>query len=283
MVTVPLTTVALNPAARCSSRLPPAGRSNTILGTSGPTEPGSKTLMSAAIPSRSRPRSVNPHARAGSQGDHADRRSIADISAERGLDPVDTLIDVVVPERLPLSVVFPSLVPSLGVSDESWPARAKVWKDDRVVLGGSDAGAHVDLMCHANYTTVVLGDLVRERELFSIEEAVHLLSDVPARLYGLTGRGRVAEGWHADLVVLDPRLVASEPAQARYDMPAGACRIYAGSRGVAHVLVAGRAVVTAGTLTGVLPGTLLRSGTDTETVTVPGGPQRRIELKEGDR
>ena len=73
------------------------------------------------------------------------------------------LIDVVLPERLPLTIVFPSLVPSLGRTDEGWAARAKVWHDDRVVLGGSDAGAHLDLMCHANYPTVVLGEVVRER------------------------------------------------------------------------------------------------------------------------
>ena len=79
--------------------------------------------------------------------------------------------------------------------------RASVWRDPRVMLGGSDAGAHLDLMCHANYPTVVLGEAVRERELLSLEEAVALMTSRPARHYGLTGRGRVAEGSRADLVV----------------------------------------------------------------------------------
>src|SRR5207302_3781974 len=65
MVTSPLTTVALKPTDRCDRRFPPAGRSFTILGTAGPTTPGSNTLRSATMPSRSRPRSENPHARAG--------------------------------------------------------------------------------------------------------------------------------------------------------------------------------------------------------------------------
>jgi N-acyl-D-aspartate/D-glutamate deacylase len=207
-------------------------------------------------------------------------RSIAQVASERRVEPIEVLIDTVVAEGRPVSVVFPSLVPTLGVSEESWQVRAKVWKDERVVLGGSDAGAHVDLMCHANYTTVVLGDLVRERQLFGLEEAVRLLTDVPARLYGLRGRGRLAEGWHADLVVFDPGRVGSEPARPRFDMPAGACRVYAGSRGVDHVVVAGEEVVTAGAFTGALPGTLLRSGTDTQTVTVPAGRRHRIESEE---
>ena len=68
--------------------------------------------------------------------------------------------------------MLPSLTPSLGRTDEGWAARVEVWKDPRVMLGGSDAGAHLDLMCHANYPTVVLGEVVRDRGLLSLEEAV---------------------------------------------------------------------------------------------------------------
>jgi N-acyl-D-aspartate/D-glutamate deacylase len=197
-------------------------------------------------------------------------RTIASITEELGADPVDVLIDVVLPDRLPLTMVLPSLWPSLGSSDEGWVARAKVWADDRVVLGGSDAGAHLDLMCHANYTTVVLGEAVRDRGVISLSEAVRQMTDVPARLYGLVSRGQVAEGWIADLVVFDPVTVGSEPARARHDLPAGGYRLFAESTGVDHVFVGGTEVVRHGVLTGALGGTLLRSGRDTETVTVPG-------------
>jgi N-acyl-D-aspartate/D-glutamate deacylase len=198
-------------------------------------------------------------------------QTVTQVAAARGVDPIDVMLDVVLAENLPVSVAFPSLTPSLGASDESWQVRAAVWRDDRVVLGGSDAGAHLDLMCHANYTTEVLSNAVRERRLFTLEEGVRELTDAPARLYGLRHRGRVAEGWIADLVVFDPDTVGSEPARARYDMPGGACRLYAASRGIAHVFVNGREVVRDDEMTGDLAGTVLRSGRDTETVTVPGG------------
>ena len=195
-------------------------------------------------------------------------RSLAEIAAARGTDVIDVLIDVVLPDGLTLYTVFPSLTPSLGRSDEGWRVRVGVWRDPRVMLGGSDAGAHLDLMCHANYPTVVLGEVVRERGLLGLEEAVSMMTERPARHYGLRERGRIAEGWHADLVVFDPATVASRPAELRRDLPGGGERLYATAAGVAHVLVNGVPVAADGALTGALPGTVLRSGRDTETVTL---------------
>jgi N-acyl-D-aspartate/D-glutamate deacylase len=191
---------------------------------------------------------------------------LGEIAAERGTDVVDVLLDVVLADGLTLFLVLPSLTPSLGRSDEGWAARVAVWRDARVMLGGSDAGAHLDLMCHANYPTVVLGDVVRERGLLTVEEAVAMMTDRPARHYGLRHRGRVAEGWHADLVVFDPSRVGSLPVTVESDLPGGGERLVAGSTGIGHVFVAGREVVTDGGVTSERPGRVLRSGLDTDTV-----------------
>ena len=195
-------------------------------------------------------------------------RALGSIADERGTDVIDVLLDVVLPHDLTLYEVLPSLTPSLGRSDEGWAARVAVWKDPRVLLGGSDAGAHLDLMCHANYPTRVLGEVVRERGLLTVEEAVSMMTDRPARHYGLRHRGRLEEGWHADLVVFDPDRVDSEPARLVADMPGGGERLVAGSVGVAHVVVAGTEVVTDGVATVARPGRVLRSGDDTETVSL---------------
>ena len=67
----------------------------------------------------------------------------------------------------------------------------------------------------------MLDKAVRRHQLLSLEEAVHLLTDVQAQLYGLRERGRVAEGWYADLVVIDPATVASEEVAMRFDLRRG--------------------------------------------------------------
>ncbi|HEX7443278.1 MAG TPA: amidohydrolase family protein, partial [Acidimicrobiales bacterium] len=193
-------------------------------------------------------------------------RSLGSIATERGTDVIDVLIDVVLPDDLTLYVVLPSLTPSLGQSDAGWAARVAIWKDPRVLLGGSDAGAHLDLMCHANYPTRVLGEVVRRRGLLTVEEAVAMMTDRPARHYGLTDRGRIEVGGHADLVVFDPDTVDSEPARLVADMPGGGERLVADSTGVDLVLVAGVEVVADGRTTGARPGRVLRSGADTGTV-----------------
>ena len=168
-------------------------------------------------------------------------------------------------------MVFPSLVPSLGRSDEGWRVRGDVWRDDRTVLGGSDAGAHADLMCHANYTTMLLGESVRDRALLTLEDAVRQLTDVPARLYGLRDRGRIAEGGSPISSCSTRRASGAARRRCRHDLPGGGERLYAEAQGIEHVLVNGREIVGGGRLTGDLAGTLLRSGRDTDTVTVPGG------------
>jgi N-acyl-D-aspartate/D-glutamate deacylase len=195
-------------------------------------------------------------------------RSLGEIAAERGTDVIEVLLDVVLLDGLTLYVVLPSLTPSLGRTDEGWAARVEIWKDRRVMLGGSDAGAHLDLMCHANYPTVVLGEVVRRRQLLTLEEAIEMMTDRPARHYGLRHRGRVTEGWHADLVVFDPSSVASLPVELLHDLPGGGDRLTAGSRGVDHVLVAGTEVVAGGAVTDQRPGRVLRSGRDADTVSL---------------
>jgi N-acyl-D-aspartate/D-glutamate deacylase len=189
-------------------------------------------------------------------------RRVGDIAAERGQVPFDALLDVVLADEL-RTVLLPPLA---GNDDASWELRRDIWRDERAVVGASDAGAHLDMLSTFSYSTAMLR-ACRERGLMPLEEAVHLLTDRQARLYGIKGRGRVAEGGCADLVLFDEDRVAPAPVVWRNDLPAGAGRLYAGAEGIDRVLVNGVEIVRSGELTGERPGTLLRSGRDTETVT----------------
>jgi N-acyl-D-aspartate/D-glutamate deacylase len=194
-------------------------------------------------------------------------RKLGAIAKEQGKAPFDALLDLALSEDLRTS--FSPFIP--GDDEASWQLRAKVWRDPRTVIGASDAGAHLDMIDTFAFTSQVLGTGVRERGLISLEEGVRQLTDVPARLYGIRERGRLEVGWHADVVVFDADEVGLGATYTKFDLPAGAGRLYADANGVEHVLVAGVEIVRDGEDTGQRPGTILRSGKHTDTVTVPGG------------
>ena len=147
--------------------------------------------------------------------------------------------------------------------------RAQIWDDPRCMIGGSDAGAHLDRMCGSNYPTVFLGDCIRGRKLATMEQAIHYMTDVPARFFGLKDRGRIEEGWHADLVLFDPETIDAGPITMVSDLPGNTDRLYSESIGVKRVWVNGQTIVDGADTTGALPGKILRSGVDTETVPIP--------------
>ena len=82
------------------------------------------------------------------------------------------------------------------------------------MIGGSDAGAHLDRMAGACYPTSWIDDCLRGRQLTTVENAVQHLTEAPARLFGLRGRGRIAEGCFADIVLFDPDTVRGSGAGA---------------------------------------------------------------------
>ncbi|MDX6284649.1 MAG: hypothetical protein QOG53_134 [Frankiales bacterium] len=189
-------------------------------------------------------------------------RVVGEIAEERGVDPFTALADIAIKDELK-TVLWPMQDDN---DAETWNLRRDVWEDERVMLGGSDAGAHLDRMCGAPYTTRFLGDMIRGRKLLPLERAVSMITDVPARLFGLRERGRLEEGFHADICVFDPEQIGSEDATLVPDLPGGAARLTAGSHGIVRVLVNGVETVIDGKSTDATPGTIIKSGRDTYTV-----------------
>ncbi|MFD9907797.1 amidohydrolase family protein [Streptomyces sp. NPDC059063] len=189
-------------------------------------------------------------------------RVVGDIAAERGQDPFSCLVGICADDRL-RTVLWP--MPTDNDPD-SWALRAETWRHEDVLLGGSDAGAHLDRMCGAPYTTRFLGDCLRGRGLVGVEQAVKMLTDDPARLFGLRERGRIAEGYHADLVLFDPATIDAGKATLVHDLPGDSPRLDSKAIGVRAVWVNGTEAIRDDVVTGAVPGRVLRSGRDTRTV-----------------
>ncbi|WP_329218273.1 D-aminoacylase [Streptomyces sp. NBC_01485] len=189
-------------------------------------------------------------------------RVVRDIAAERGLDPFSCLVEICAADEL-RTVLWP--MPTDNDPD-SWALRAETWSHEDVLLGGSDAGAHLDRMCGAPYTTRFLGDCLRGRRLVGLEQAVKMLTDDPARLFGLRERGRIQEGFHADLVLFDPERIDAGKATLVRDLPGDSPRLDSKAIGVRAVFVNGVSAIRDDVVTGAVPGRVLRSGRDTRTV-----------------
>ncbi|WP_189594111.1 N-acyl-D-amino-acid deacylase family protein [Streptomyces massasporeus] len=189
-------------------------------------------------------------------------RVVNDIAEERGQEPFACLVEICANDGL-RTVLWPMPTDN---DPASWALRAQTWSHEDVLLGGSDAGAHLDRMCGAPYTTRFLGDCLRGRKLVGLEQAVKMLTDDPARLFGLRERGQVREGWHADLVLLDPERIDAGPATLVHDLPGDSPRLDSRALGVRAVWVNGVEAIRDDVVTGSVPGRVLRSGRDTETV-----------------
>ncbi|MFE6092050.1 amidohydrolase family protein [Streptomyces massasporeus] len=189
-------------------------------------------------------------------------RVVNDIAEERGQEPFACLVEICANDAL-RTVLWPMPTDN---DPASWALRAETWQHEDVLLGGSDAGAHLDRMCGAPYTTRFLGDCLRGRKLVGLEQAVKMLTDDPARLFGLRERGRIREGWHADLVLLDPERIDAGPATLVHDLPGDSPRLDSRALGVRAVWVSGVEAIRDDVVTGAVPGRVLRSGRDTETV-----------------
>jgi N-acyl-D-aspartate/D-glutamate deacylase len=191
-------------------------------------------------------------------------RSVHEIALERGSSDFDTLVNIVLEDDLK-TILWPKPTDD---DDASWDMRVKAWEHEYTMLGGSDAGAHLDIMCGSNYGTLFIADCLRGRKLVSVERAVQMLAAEPANLFGLTDRGMIKKGAHADIIVFEPENIGSEDVFLRNDLPGNSSRMFAFSKGVSRVLVNGVTVVVDGEQTGALPGTFLRPGQDTKTVSI---------------
>jgi N-acyl-D-aspartate/D-glutamate deacylase len=166
-------------------------------------------------------------------------RSIAEVAAERGAEPLTTMIDIAGDD---LSARFGSVL-----ANNDPDQIEQLLQQDGLLIGLSDAGAHVSQLCDACLPTDLLGNWVREKEVLSLERAVNKLTGEPAGVFGFDDRGELAPGKVADVTVFDPATVAPGKLRRVQDFPADGERLVADDpHGMTHVLVNGTPIRTDG-------------------------------------
>ncbi len=184
-------------------------------------------------------------------------RLLTELATERNVSSFDVLCD------LAASDIKMGFVRDPGNDDDDvWDLRMASWRDERVLIGASDAGAHVDIITTFDYPVALLAQ-ARDRGAMDVPDAVRLLTAVPASLYGLTDVGRIADGCRADLVLFDPEAVAPGPTTWRNDLPGGAGRLYSAPEGIHRVFVNGVETVTGQATTEARPGRVIRRASET--------------------
>jgi len=181
----------------------------------------------------------------------ADGRSLAQLAPGRNSDPLDVMCDVALDDDLATRF-------RVVVANDDAESLARLLRDDRTLLGLSDAGAHASQLCDAVFSTYLLEHWVRETGTLSLEKAVWRITGHPAAVFGIPGRGRVAAGYFADLVAFDPAAVGVDRMERVWDLPAGADRLIARSHGLHHVWVNGEPVTDDSA--SPRPGRLIRDG-----------------------
>ncbi|HAM00896.1 MAG TPA: amidohydrolase [Acidimicrobiaceae bacterium] len=182
-------------------------------------------------------------------------RTIAEIAAEHGVEPADAMLDLALDENL--GTVFRYVNKS-----RSWEeAVAAGQRHPAMIIGVSDGGAHLDRDDGSDWSTAFLAFWVRDRKLWSLEEGIRQMTQVPAALLGFEGRGMLLPGYWADAFIFDPDTVELASKKQVHDFPGGEARYSARPRGIYWTIVNGVPIVQDGeVLTGNLPGRVVKPG-----------------------
>ena len=181
-----------------------------------------------------------------------ERKTVAEAAEMRGKDPLDTFFELALEDDLNIQYTMQQYHEE-GIR--------RLITDPRTMIGLSDGGAHVNMLCDAGYCTYLLGTWVRERQAMPLEQAVKRITSEPADLFGIKDRGRLQVGRPADVTIFDERTVGSaKRARMQEDLPGGGRRLVMPAEGIEYTVVNGEVLYEHGKHSGAMPGHVLRSG-----------------------
>ena len=180
-----------------------------------------------------------------------DEEVMVDVAARRGVHPAEAMIDIALERDFDVFFRQP-------LANEDQDHVLQMMKHPRSVVTFSDSGAHVAQIMDSSLQTHLLSHWVRDKQEFTLEEAVRLITYDTATAWGLHDRGLIREGMNADLVVFDPDTIAQDMPELINDLPAGAPRLKQTATGISTTVVNGEIHLQNNEHTGNLPGQLVR-------------------------
>ena len=181
-----------------------------------------------------------------------DQPSMAQLAAERGVDPVELMIDMSLAHDFDIFFRQP-------IANENQDDVLEMMKHPRAMVTFSDSGAHVSQIMDSSLQTHLLSYWVREKQAFTLPEAIRRITYDTATMWGLHDRGLVRAGMAADLVIFDPDTIGPRMPTVEHDLPAGARRLKQTADGIMHTIVNGEVLLTRNEYGGATPGRLLRA------------------------
>lgn len=178
-------------------------------------------------------------------------QTVAQVAAARGVHPAECMVDLALESDFEQFFLQPILNGDQDVVLE-------IMRHPRCVVTFSDSGAHVSQLMDSSIPTHLLGHWSRERQAFTLEEAVRMLTLVPSSNWGFHDRGLLREGFAADLCIFDADRVSPGMPSVAHDLPGGAVRLVQKAIGIAATIVNGEVLIRNGEHTGALPGRVLR-------------------------
>jgi N-acyl-D-aspartate/D-glutamate deacylase len=178
-------------------------------------------------------------------------KNVQEVAEMRGADPLDTFLDLALEDGLNIQYTMQQYHED-GIQS--------LITDPRTMIGLSDGGAHVDMLCDAGYATYLLGNWVRKREAIPLEFAVKRITSEPANFFGIRERGQLKKGWKADVAIFDYNTVNSaRRATMQNDLPGGGRRLVMPAEGIEYTIVNGKVSYEHGKHNGTLAGEVIRS------------------------
>ncbi|QXC59541.1 amidohydrolase family protein [Aquihabitans sp. G128] len=179
-------------------------------------------------------------------------RAMADIAAERRVHPADALLDLAVADDL--EAVF------------HWSNETPAWREllrdvqrhPQMIVGVSDGGAHLDRDDGQEWSTHFLATWWRSEQVWRLEEAIRLMTAIPASILGLTDRGVLATGRAADVFLFDPERIDVGTCRREQDPVLGVPRFRGVPVGINATIVNGEVVVEDGQRMEARPGHVVR-------------------------